>query len=259
MSIYPPSTTDPAATATPQRTTVLNTRGTIVPGIQYCMSTLQQLYPRRIFPADGGIDEQRQPVIDPAGWRRGGTSPSGASLGGTPGGSYFIGTPEKFLNDAVPQRIIWEPPGIGEEDWIAPQQIGPYVDASTQQLPNLLIPANPATPPQYRQMGNFAAASFATRVIPMRVHLWGSDWSDTEELVHWFASAFQICFNGNINDQALLGPGGWVDDEKTTRGLHYVLTARFAAPIHYPYFGERPMTAAALRFDGAAPDSVESQ
>lgn len=250
---YPPSTTDPLTLATPQRTTRLNSRGTIIPGIEFVMATLQGLYPRRIFPASGSQDCMRTPTLCPTGWRRGGTSPGGASLGGTPGGNYFVGHPEKVIGESSPQRIIWDLPSVGEEEWLPNQQVGPYVDHAIQPLSDLLVPATPSTPEHYRQMGSFAAASFAIRVIPMQVYLWGNDYDDTEELVHWFASAFQTCFNGTINGMGLLGPGGWVDDEKGTRGLHYVLTARFAAPIHYPYFGERAMSSASLRISGAAP------
>lgn len=258
MALYPPSTTNPADSATPERTVALNTRGSIIPGIQYTMQVLQNLYPRRIFPNAGTIDQQHQPVIDPNGWRRGGTSPSGASLGGTPGGSYFVGSPERFISEAAPQRIVWEPPGPGEEDWTIPQQIGPFVDPSTRQLPDLLIPQSPTTGAQYRQMGGFASGQFATRVIPMKVHIWGNDWSDTEELVHWFGSAFQTCFNGTLGvaNVPLLGPGGWVEDEKGSRGLHYVLIARLTAPIHFPYFGEREALSATLSVVGAAPYTV---
>ena len=261
MTLYPPSTTDPANSATPERTTVLNTRGSIVPGVQYVMSVLQTLYPRRIFPDAGTADQQRQPIIDPLGWRRGGTSPSGASLGGAPGGNYFIGSAERYISEAAPQRIIWEPPGPGDEEWTLPQQIGPFVDPRTQQLPNLLTPQSPTTGQQYRQMGNFASGQFATRVIPMRVHIWGNDWSDAEELVHWFGSAFQVCFNGNlgVSNIPLLGPGGWVEDDKGSRGLHYILTARFAAPVHYPYFGEREALAVGLSVVGAAPYKVVTE
>ncbi len=258
MSIYPPSTTDPATSPTPNRTTVLNTRGTIVLGVDYVMATLQAIFPRRIFPDTGTIDQQRTPIICPVGWRRGGTSPSGASLGGTPGGNYWIGVAEKYINEAAPQRIVWEPPGRDEEEWAPPQQMGPYKDPSTQQLPQLLTPQSPTTGDYYRQMGDMATAQFATRIIPMHVHIWGNDWSDTEEVLHWFASAVQICFNGNtsVAGVPLIGPGGWADDEKGTRGLHYVLTVRFAAPVHYPYWAEREAMAASLRLSGAAPNTV---
>jgi hypothetical protein len=83
-----------------------------------------------------------------------------------------------------------------------------------------------------------------------------NDWT-AEELVHWFASAFQMTFNGNINGTPLLGPGGWARDEKGSRGLHYVLTARLCAPVHYIYFGEREAVSATLGFDvvpGPLPD-----
>mgnify|MGYP000057603489 CR=1 FL=1 len=95
--LYPPSTTDPALSPTPAKTTRLNTRGTILPGVQLVMATLQALYPRRIFPADS----QGEPALCPIGWRRGGTSPGGAALGNpnTPGGgNYFVGADE---NDFV--------------------------------------------------------------------------------------------------------------------------------------------------------------
>ena len=58
---------------------------------------------------------------------------------------------------------------------------------------------------------------------------------------------------------ALLGPSGWVEDEKGTRGIHWVVTARFAAPVHYPYFGERPATAVGLTVTGAAPFKVVTE
>lgn len=256
MTFYPPTTRDPATTATPERTTRLNTRGTILPSIEYCMYTLQQLYPRRIFPAGDAAATAREPQLDPVGWRRGGTSPSGASLGGTPGGNYFVGSPDKYIRDAAPQRIIWEPPAPGEEEWGPPQQHGYFVDPSTQQLPQLRTPPSPENQQQYREMGDRASAPFATRIIPMRVHLWGSDYDDTEELIHWFASAVQVCFNGTLNNQWLHGPGGWTD-EKDSRGLHYELVVRFAAPVMYPYWAEREATAASLRLSGAAPFKPE--
>lgn len=256
---YPPAPSAPA-TATPQRTAALDNRGTILPGIQYVMYVLQAIYPRRIFPNTGTADAQHQPVLCPVGWRRGGTSASGASLGGTPGGNYFVGFPEKVVNDAAPQRIIWEPPGVDQEEWAPPQQMGPYKDVLTTPQPDLLLPQSPVTGDQYRQMDGFASAQLATRIIPMRVHLWSNDWSDAEELVHWFAAAVQVCFNGNtsVAGMPLLGPGGWAEDEKGSRGLHYVLTVRFAAPIHFPYWAEREAIAAALRFSGAAPNTVVS-
>lgn len=250
---YPPSTTDPAASATPERTVELNTRGTIINSIQQVMATLQEIFPRRHYPADS----DRRPVLDPQGWVRGGTSPGGASLGGS-GGNYFIGVPELVIGNSAPQRIVWEPPDEGEEDWMANQQVGPFVDPSTAMLPQLLTPQSPATDAVRRQMGGFAAAQFATRVIPFKVHIWDNDWT-AEELVHWFASAFQMTFNGNINGTSLLGPGGWARDEKGSRGLHYVLTARLCAPVHYVYFGEREALSARLGFDvvpGPLPDRL---
>lgn len=54
-NLYPPSTTNPADSATPQRTIALDTRGTILPGVNLVMANLQKLYPRRIFP-----ESQRQ-------------------------------------------------------------------------------------------------------------------------------------------------------------------------------------------------------
>lgn len=240
---YPPSTTDPSQSATPERTVELNTRGTVINGIQQVMATLQEIFPRRYYPADG----DRRPVIDPKGWQRGGTSPGGASLGGD-GGNYFVGYPEMVIGNSMPQRIIWEPPGEGEEEWLPNQQVGPFVDPSTSAAPQLLTPQSPATDRVYRQMGISAAAQFATRVIPFKVHIWDNDWT-SDELIHWFASAFQMTFNGNLNGTALWGPGGYVQDEKGSRGLHYVLTVRFVAPVHYIYFGERPMQSATLGFD----------
>lgn len=258
MALYPPSTTNPADSATPERTVNLGTRGTIIPGVQLVMANLQKLYPRRIFPDTGTVATQRLPVLCPVGWRRGGTSPSGASLGGTPGGNYFVGNPERFINEAAPQRIVWELPGPGEEDWVVPQMMGPFVDSSTLQLPNLLIPQTPETGAQYRQMGGFASAPFATRVIPMKVHCWGNDVDDTEELLHWLGCAAQVSFNGNLGVAGvpLLGPSGFADDEKGTRGLHQTLIVRFAAPVHYPYFGEREALSATLSVTGAAPYTV---
>lgn len=254
--IYPPSTTNPADTATPTRTTALNTRGTILVGIQATMEALQQLYPRRIFPTNPVLDQSRLPEVDPLGWRRGGTSPAGASLGGTPGGSYFVGSAEKWLLDAAPQRIVWEPPQVGEELLMPLSMVGPYKDPRVQQLPNLLTPLNPATPEHFRYMGAMAAAQWALRIIPMRVHLWASDFDDCDELVHWFAAAVQTSFNGNINGMDVFTPGGYRDIDKDTRGIHYECTVRFAAPLHYPYFAEVEAKAAALRFSGAAPDTV---
>lgn len=260
MSLYPPGTTDPNTSPTPQRTTRLNTRGTILPGIQYVMYVLQQIYPRRIFPDAGTVDQQRTPTLCPIGWRRGGTSGSGASLGGTPGGNYFVGgwSNEKYINEAAPQRIIWEYPGPGEEEWAPPQQMGPYKDVLTTTRPQLLTPQSPTTADEYRQMGEMATAQFATRVIPMTARIWGNDSDDSEELAHWLGASVQVCFNGNLAVAGfpLLGPGGWEEDWKGTRGLHYVLTVRFAAPIHFPYWAEREAVAAALRFSGAAPNTV---
>jgi hypothetical protein len=257
-SPYPPANADPAVSSTPTRTTILNTRGSVIPGADYVMTVLQQLYPRRIFPDTGTADQQRMPVIDPAGWQRGGTSPAGASLGGTPGGNWFVGSAERYLNDAAPQRIIWEPPGPGEEDWAPPQQMGPYKDPAIVPLPQLFTPQSPVTEEQFRQMAEMATGQLATRIIPMKVHLWGSDWSDTEELVHWFGSACQVCFNGNTSVAGfpLLGPGGWVEDPKGTRGIHYVLTVRLTAPVHYPYYAEVVARSAYLRLSGAAPNTV---
>ena len=256
-TIYPPSTTDPATTPTPQKTTRLNTRGTIIPGVQLVMATLQSLYPRRIFPADNGGN----PALCPVGWVRGGTSPGGAALGNPnapagQGGNYFVGAPEIYVGNSAPQRIVWEPPGDGEEEWQPCQIVGPYIDQSTQPLPDLLIPQTSSTSQHYRQMGGFAAAQFAVRVIPMRVHVWGNDEDDTEELAHWVASAFQTCFNGSINDVPLIGPSGWPPDEKGSRGLHWVCVMRFAAPVHYPMWGERAMAAARLRVTGQAPNKL---
>ena len=256
---YPPSTTNPLDTATPQRTTRLNTRGTSLNGIQQVMAQLQELYPRRIFPDDGNIDEARTPVPDPLGWRRGGTSPSGASLGGSPGGSYFVGYPEQFIGSAAPQRIVWEPPGVGEEEYVPSITVGPYVDAATQPLPSLLTAQGPLSDEHYRQMGQYAAAPFLLRLIPWRVHIWGNDWDDEDELIHWFLSSAQVVLNGSIPNQYPVRPGGYVPDEKGTRGLHYVCSVVFAAPIHYPYFGERVMVGAALRRSGAAPFSVVAE
>ena len=260
-NLYPPSTTNPADSATPERTIALDTRGTILPGVNLVMANLQKLYPRRIFPDTGPVTQQRLQQLCPVGWRRGGTSPSGASLGGTPGGNYFVGNPEKFLNDAAPQRIVWELPGPGEEDWAIPQMMGPFVDPSVRPLPQLLTPQDPQTGAQYRQMGQFASAPFATRVIPMKIHCWGNDLDDAEELAHWVGAAVQVSFNGNLGIAGvpLLGPSGWVEDEKGTRGIHWVVTARFAAPVHYPYFGEREALAVGLSVVGAAPYKVVTE
>jgi hypothetical protein len=265
--LYPPGTNDPALSATPQRTTVLNTRGTMIPCIDAIMAELQVLYPRRIFPAEGTVDQARQPVIDPVGWRRGGTSPSGADLGAPSQASYFIGWNEQFINAAAPQRIVWEPPEDGAEEILPGQQLGPFIDRLLNPRPDLLVPASPVTQDYYRQMGEMAAAPWGLRVIPMRAHLWANDWSDSEELIHWFAGAVQNCLNGTINGSWNWQPGGYARGadsndgavSKASRGVQYVCTVRLPMPLHYPYFREVEARQALLRFDGAAPYSVVSE
>lgn len=254
--VYPLSTRDPRTTETPQRTADLAVQGTILPGVEYVMAALQQVWPRLIFPAGDIPVDARSPQFCPTGWRRGGTSPGGASLGGTPGGNYFVGVPELKLHDAAPQRIIWEPPGEGEEERIPPQTIGYYKDAATAMLPQLHSPQTSATEEHFRQLGAYASPQINLRVIPMKCHIWGLDWGDTETLLHWVESVFTSCFQGTLNGQWLCGPSGWIRDEKASHGLHAVTVCRLVAPIVYPYMGEREAVAASLRFSGAAPNTV---
>lgn len=227
----------------------LRTRGTIVPGCDLIMAVLQVLHPRRMFPADN----LREPVLDPKGWQRGGTSPGGAAPGGVEAGrgNYFIGDPELAGEAPPPQRVIWQPPGEGGESYAPHATTGYVMDRATDPgLPTMTIPRNPEADLTYREMATHATAAIYSRIIPMQAHVWGHDWDDTEELVHWLASAAVTAFNGNAMNVPIVGGGGWVKDEKGTRGLHYVLTINLAAPIVYPVYDEVKMREAIFRVTG---------
>lgn len=241
---YPPSTGSPDVGATPTRTRRLNSRGTVVPAVELAMATLQAIHPRRIFPADGRPDENNVPTFCPVGWLRGGTSPGGADVGGPKHGNYFVGNDYRKVASASPQRIVWVPT---RDDWGPPAAYGAVADPSIADLPELKTPMTPATEEAYRTHSHLAAVPWASRTINLDAHVWGSDFDDTEELVHWLASAWQLCFQGTAGDTPIVGPGEWIEDEKGTRGLHYVLSCRVGAPVVFPPYLEIVATQAVLR------------
>lgn len=261
------------------RTQRLHTRGTIVTGCSLVMAALSVLFPRRIWPAD----TDREPELDPENWVLGGTSPGGAPMGlGTEDGhgNWWIGNPETYAEIGTPHRIVWALPGPGEEAFEPAERTGYRLDYSVDPgAPQNLQPASPAMdfpapppgflPPRppsgeetegvntpWREMGTQATAPFATRIIPMTAHLWGNDVDDAEELLYYVAQAVQLCFNGNAVGRPLLGAGGFVADEKGSRGLHYQLRVTFAAPIAYPTYDEVAMRSALLRIIPGGPHVV---
>jgi len=249
MVAYPPSTADLAASRTPERTARLNTRGAILPAVEFVMHTLQAIFPRRVWLPDN----DRLPTLCPIGWRRGGTSPGGADVGGPKGGSYFVGSAEEAVGVGAPQRMIWVPQ---RADWAPATSVGSIPDVAPQEAPPLLVPGTPANRSIYRAHEGQAAAPFASRLISFAVHVWGNDLDDTEELVGWLGAAVQVCFQGTTNGEPLLGPEEWVPDPKGSRGIHCVLGVRFGAPVFFPPDGEAAAREVYLRLSGQAPHVV---
>lgn len=144
-----------------ERQVQISQRGCIVPTVDLIMSALQAMYPRRVFPKDPLSGDRVQAIGDP--WRRGGTSPSGASFSGpttgrTSTGNYFIGAAESKNDVGESQKIVWTPPTFGQEQFGAPQSVGYIVDAVTDPARPVLRPeewlsTQPTTVTQSSQMG----------------------------------------------------------------------------------------------------------
>lgn len=124
----------------------ISQRGAIVRGVDIVMQTLQDLFPRRVFPK---IDGDRSQILGDA-WRRGGTSPGGASFSGPPDspefanvstGNYFVGWANEKTDACEPQRIVWTPPDVGQERFLPPQSSGFMLDESADGSSATLRPA----------------------------------------------------------------------------------------------------------------------
>lgn len=263
-------------------------RGVIVRGVDLVMATLQELFPRRVFPK--GEDGDRRPILGEP-WRRGGTTPGGASFSGPVDhpegfqnlttGNYFIGTAEQYVDAGEPHRVVWTPPAPGQERFSPATAAGFIVTQAEPGKPGFLRPATQqeiAAHEYHSQMGRLqrdvgralpnppfpvpgvtpggaavpgAPGGFMTtpivpafvrnRIVPMTAHIWGNDWDDTEEIVLWLSCAAETVFQGTIPGVGIVESGGWVRDEKATRGLHYQLVVNFSCPIVWP-----PMKQAAL-------------
>ena len=353
------------ATPVSPRQVALSQRGTILRSVDLIMGAVQVLHPRRIFPPQRPGGGERYAQVD-APWQRAGTSPGGASmivapdgtgmvssaaavpgwvsatgtwasadgvapfLGKTPAANYFVGWPEKQVEQSLPQRAVWLLPGEGEEQFGPPQAVGPLIDQRPPgywqdpvtglahptgrtddgntgvggggagggeyggrpgpHLPSatdgsqggrVLHPWSPAElvpagevaasdgvaaggtnglrvptgtdgqarreliAPQYGGGGHalgggWAATLVRTRAIPMRVHLWGSDLDDTEELAHWVMTAVESTMT-LVNGQSPLRSGGFLRDEKGDRGLVYVLNCLFSAGVIMPPAQQQPV------------------
>lgn len=97
-----------------------------------------------------------------------------------------------------------------------------------------------------RQMASpYAVAMVRTRVIPMCAHVWGSDWDDTDELAMQLSTACETALQGTLAHMSMgiVESGGWVRDEKGSRGMHYALVVNIACPIIWPAQLERPLAA----------------
>lgn len=280
----------------------ISQRGVVVRGVDLIMACLQELFPRRVFPKMQDSDRY-QVLGDP--WRRGGTSPGGASFAGpvdlgptvtgaTAGnGNYFIGWPDDKTDAVEPQRIVWTPPDVGQERFGPAQMSGFMVDESTdpgaavalRPMRHDEIAALPGQPgpwlstndPIYDAQTNrlqrevglpgrgsaqqpipgttygsgrrimaapYVTAFARTRIVPMTAKIWGSDWDDSEELLMWLSCAAETVYQGTLAHMALpvVDHGGWVRDEKASRGMHYELVINLCCPIIWPPLAEREMT-----------------
>lgn len=254
MSDYnpPPGLPIPPNSANPQ-TVALIAESPEIQAIDRVMGTLQDIHPRIVWQAQAHGDPSQPafiPCIDPVGWVRGrATSPGGAPLadpraGDTiSSGSYFIGAPEVFLQSPPPQRVVWEPPGEGEESAGPEDAAGPLIDGTPQPesggpvspwpwVPGMgqLTPSHPA----YTQMGGQVVPSvFMTWLMPWRAHVWGLDYGDTRQLVSCLQAAIYTVFAGTTgqNNVWQTPTGGWATDEKASMGLHYVLNVNFVIAI----------------------------
>ena len=83
---------------------------TMVGAIDYVMKLLQQRHPRRTQGPNGEL------LVSKDGWQRGEDESSG---------NYFIGSPLHFQSCGIVPRIVWEPPGPGEEKWTPAQRVVP--------------------------------------------------------------------------------------------------------------------------------------
>jgi len=190
-------------------------RGFLVPRITEIMAKLGELCPPCRFPADADHSEE---VRHPS-WIRGGTSPSGADFGDAQSAmvdaDYFIGAKYTSFDYGAPQRIVWVPPPEGQERFTRPETTGPHVGELSS--------------PE----GNLAFRRWASRVVPMLVHIWCNDYDDCDLLISNLSTAI---FATNAGGPEVVGietivAGGYAEEQVGQRGIAYVLGCNFVFPI----------------------------
>ena len=253
--------------------------------VDLVMSMLQDRFPRQgSVQVSGGGWERLGVSAEP--WRRGGTSPGGASFAGpigadgqVPGvgqGNYFIGTAEQKVGVGMPHRAIWTLPPPGRERYLQAQTAGFVVD-QTSATEVVLRPARPDDfaaytsrvggdtplgvrtevqgpfdgPPQplRRMGGRMVAAQVRTRVIPMTVTLWCADIDDMDELASHLAGAAETMWQGACDQVPIVESGGTLPDDKGTNGLHHQMVINFFAPVVWAPMLERELLGFNVRLE----------
>lgn len=207
------STAPPPVVPVPTTATGL---GFIVCAVEGVMDVLREYLPARRFPHVS----DRERGVECVPWVRGGTFPDGRTQGPTQNqpaqlsqANYFIG--KKYLDAAgnAPWRLVWVLPERGQEQFVPPDSIADRIDSVEQGV-------------TFRRI--------ASRVVPMIVEIWGSDYPDTEVLLHWVTSAvYAARVNALVGEPWVTG-GGWVEPEKGERGVRYELGVQFAFPVVAP-------------------------
>lgn len=205
-----------------------STRGHLKPRIVEVMAYMNAVCPAYIYPADSGRAETLAP--NNGAWFLGGTSPSGDDDGDVTQANWWIG--ERYVDGAfngAPQRMVWIPPRDGEERFAEADSVGHHKvgDAAGQTFGagDDRLPASMA----YRKV--------MSRVVPVKVDIWGNDFDDTDLMVHWLASCIFATNAGAPEKlrEKTISSGGYVTLEKGQRGVRYRLSATFVFPIIAPF------------------------
>lgn len=221
--------------------------GFLEPRIVEVMSFLNGVCPAYYFPADN----DRKAMLYPNGgaWLRGGTSPSGDDQGDVGQANWFIG--ERYVDGAslgMPQRVVWIPPQEGEERFVEPDSAGHHKvgDAFGRTYVGGLQGDESQLPK------NLAYRKVLSRVCPVKVDIWGNDWDDTDQLVHWLASCI-LATNAGAPEylrEKTIQSGGYVRMEKGQRGVRYRMAAIFVFPVIAPFLAGGVGSADAFRAIG---------
>jgi len=199
--------------------------------IDRVMAMLTRIAPAKRFDRNSG-------QIVRSSWQRGGTSPAGNEMNATHNrpdlANYFVGAKYQKTDLAAPQRIVWMPPGPGQERLGPPDKLGWTADEVVAG----------ALPRAYR--------AIATRLSPWTVEMWARDHDDAIELGNWLMAAYHMVNAGRTILGGQLNPVdslGWVPDESLQDGVKWQCVLWFAWPVVVPYLATREMEGDATRID----------